>query len=276
MNGAWLRKYRRHPLTILTVSPVIGCVELNAGTPADQLPIVTDAVETAEQFAANQVLIAGQLGFNVQDAVANAFASYANIKLEYHNTNSVLPDPPGGPDWPDPDLSPSVFQTYASNHRDTTTYRWVIFYVNHTVHNNTTSCGYGGAYTNTAGTNAVWTHPTPRWTFVFLTDIQQHEQTLCSPNATDQQLQNVVTHAVAHEYGHQRAGLTEDYGADSISFHHGPVPRNRVDVMTPLLTTQAVVEARGHADVVFDSYGNELKGDNSTCRGNLITNQSVR
>jgi hypothetical protein len=77
-----------------------------------------------------------------------------------------------------------------------------------------------------------------------------------------------VIHVVAHEYGHQRAGLTDNVGAYTSLYHTGPVPSGRQDVMTYDLS-----EARGHTDVVFDSRGNESAGDNTTCRGNLLTNR---
>ncbi len=119
MNGTWLRNRPRHLLAILTVSAALGCVDLGSGELPDQVPIVTDSVETASQFNANQLLITNNLGFNARDAAATAFFNYASIKLEFYNTNSSLPDPmgsPGAPDWPDPFQDPGFYQTYANNH----------------------------------------------------------------------------------------------------------------------------------------------------------------
>ncbi len=79
-----------------------------------------------------------------------------------------------------------------------------------------------------------------------------------------------MNHTVTHEYGHQRAGLTDDEGADAALYHTGRLPTGRKDVMVG-----DEAEYRGHRDAVFDSNGNEQKGDHTTCHGNLVTNQSV-
>lgn len=257
-------------VTILVIPAALGCAAYSE-TPPDELPIVTDAVETASQFAANQILMAGNLDFNLQDAVAKAFQRTAAIKLEYHQTNTSLPDPSGCfgcPDWPDPIQYVSFYQTYAANHHDETKYPWVVFYVNHTVANSTTECSaviYNGL-TNRAGDNAVATDPAQRYTFVFLTDIKRQAKDLCA--YSDQQFQNYMNHVVAHEYGHQRAGLTENVGTYTNLYHRGRLPQGRSDVMgfNP-------ADFRAHPDPVFDSFGDEIAGDHSTCRGNLLTNR---
>ena len=70
MTSIKLRTCRLPVVTILVIPAALGC-SLQGETPPDQIQIVTDAVETASQFNANQVLIVGNLGFNVKDAVGN-------------------------------------------------------------------------------------------------------------------------------------------------------------------------------------------------------------
>src|SRR5688572_19776006 len=86
-------------VTLLVVPAALGCVQVGPAA-EDQLEIVTDAVETAAQFSANTVLLTGNLGFHMEDAVAKAFLRTAAIKPEFHQTNSNLPEPVNSPDYP--------------------------------------------------------------------------------------------------------------------------------------------------------------------------------
>lgn len=278
MKCVRLRRSRLPVVTILAVPTALGCFEAGA-TPADQLQLVTDAVETASQFEARQVLLADNLGFNAQDAVTKAFRRTASINLAYTETNSNLPAPIGSPDyphWPDYTVRLDIYQEYARLHHDSPTYPWVIFYVNHYVKNTATSCTESvhiGA-SSFPGANVVPSDPEDRFTFIFVTDIRDFLQTLCAVPV--QELENAIAHYVTHEFGHQRAGLTEYYWQQSppgnSQYHTGLVPRDRLDVMArPLLYS----EAGKHPDPVFDSWGDEVEGNSSTCRGNLITKRLV-
>jgi hypothetical protein len=265
-------------LTILAVSAALACFDASA-TPADKIQIVTDAVQTAEQFDARSVLNVGNLGPNMQDAVAGAFFRTASIKMEYRDVNQNLPAPSRSPypngDWPEFDIYPSVYDDYAATYHDTLNYPWVVFYVNHLHTNRTDSCGgpffagYSPMLTNRVFTNRAW-----RYSFIFVTDIQQRVQTMCGRSA--QELENLLNHVVAHEYGHQRAGLTHYLWQlnppGNAAYHQGRLPQNREDVMA---YPESAAEALAHPDPVLDAFGTELPGDNTTCRGNLLTNQSV-
>jgi hypothetical protein len=283
-----LRTWHLSSLAILTVSAILACdyVEGAQGVPPDppqQIPPVIDAVETASQSEARTVLIADNLGFSMHDVVAKTFLRTANIKLEYHETNPNLPAPIGSADYPHwPDVGTpgglSVYQDYAKFHHDEQNYPWILFYVNHYAGTSTTSCTpyVLGVANPRAGDNVVQPNPDDRWSFNFITDIQQQEQVLCKPGLVAQQLQNQVAHVVAHEYGHQRAGLTDFHVLQNPPgngfYHTGPVPKDRQDVMA---SPMSYTELWNRTDPVFDGWGNESAGDHSTCRGNLITNRSV-
>jgi len=89
----------------------------------------------------------------------------------------------------------------------------------------------------------------------------------------DQHLENEMIHLFTHEYGHQRAGLTDNTPKYASLYHTGPLPPDRQDVM---VRGASYAELWGHTDPVFDGWGDERSGDHSTCRGNLVTNRLVR
>jgi hypothetical protein len=259
---------------LLVVAAALACTDAGA-TPSDQLQVVTDEVQTLAQPAAHQVLSAL---FNLTDDVAGAFLNTADINLDVHDTNDNLPDPsespfPYYPDWPpDSDKYLPVYQNYAATYHDTVDYKWVVFYVNHLSGNTIDTCASIEAGTSSFGQpNTVSKFPSNRWSFIFVTDIQHREQVGCN-FATDEQLENEMIHLVAHEYGHQRAGLTDNNDQYRGLYHTGPVPRDREDVMA---RPPHYSELWNHSDPVFDSFGFEQAGDHFTCRGNLVSNRSV-
>ncbi len=273
MNGlrAWF-------FTILPIPGVIACSSGYGSLPPDQTHVVTDSLQTESQFDAHQVIS----GFyNLNDAVAGAFLRTASINIDYFDTNDNLPPPydspyPYYPDWP-PDSAKYtfVYQNYATTYHDVQNYRWVLFLVNHVATNRTDTCAsiqVGTSNPFPAGPNTVPSDPAQRWAFVFAKDVQQFEQVGCPPFATDGQLENEMIHYVTHEFGHQRAGLTDWTRTDS-TFHTGPLPQGHEDVMK---RPASYGELWGKTDPVFDGWGNEIVGDHTTCRGNLVTNQSVR
>jgi len=215
--------------------------------------------------------------YNLEDAVAGAFLRTADINLDFHDTNDNLPAPsqsPNYPDWPDDFTYQSVYQNYANTYHDAATYPWVVFYVNHYASNPTTGpCpSIQVGTTNPASPNVAEPDATRRSSFIFVTDIWLVEKTLCSPAATDQQFENEMIHLVTHEYGHQRAGLTNNSGTNGTLYHTGSVPTGRQDVM---VVGASYAELWGYADPVFDATGVETAGAHSTCRGNLLSNRLV-
>ncbi len=249
-----------------------GCSEAN-GAPPDQTPtVVTNAVQEGAQLEAHQDM-AGM--YNLEDALAGAFLRTAAIYLAYHDINDNLPTPlesPNYPDWPDDFTYEFVYQDFANTYHDVTNYPWVIFYVNHYHSNPTDQCAaIQVGSSNPGNPNIVPTDATQRWSFLYVTDIKLQQQTTCF-SATFDQLENAMIHFVTHEFGHQRAGLTDNRDTNHALYHNGNVPSGREDVM---VSGGSYSELWGHTDPVFDATGIESAGDHSTCRGNLLTNQSV-
>lgn len=269
-----LSRWRLTAAVILSLPAAVGCQDLS-GAPPDQLPVVTNAVQEGAQLEAHQDM-AGM--YSLEDAVAGAFLRTASINLGYHDINDNLPTPlesPNYPDWPDDFTYGWVYQDFTNTYHDATNYPWVIFYVNHYHSNSTNQCVpiLAGSSNPSPSPNVAQSDPTQRNSFIFVTDIKLREQTLCTnPAATDQQLETELIHVVTHEFGHQRAGLTDDNSTNQSLYHNGFVPSNREDVMA---SPGSYTELWGHSDPVFDATGVESSGDHSTCRGNLITNQSV-
>jgi hypothetical protein len=235
---------------------------------------VTDTLQTSAQSAAYQALLPLS---GMQDAVAGAFMRTAAINLNYHDTNDNLPPPdsPVYPDWPDRMQYLSVYQGYARANHDTLHYPWVIFYVNHYHNTSTTLCAdyLLGLSNPLPVANLVPSSRTQRWSFIFVTDIQLKEQTLCTPTATPQALENMVAHVVTHEYGHQRAGLTDNDGSTNTSnYHTGRVPQYREDVMA---SPEHYAEMFGYLNPVLDANTFDFAGFHNTCKANLLTNQTV-
>ena len=194
-----------------------------------------------------------------------------------HENNNNLPPPynsPNYPDWPDWQTSGSFYDDYALYNHDTLAYPWVIFFINHMVANRTDSCvGYRGGY-STSFINRPRTSRVQRYSFVVASDVQLQGQ-LCAFTPVEQE--NMLIHAVTHEYGHQRAGLTDwfwEKGADSSNYqyHQGPLPTNREDVMASPETEHELTQ---HPDAVFDGLEFDFSGDYATCKGNLLTNSQV-
>jgi len=267
--GVW----RLRLVTVLLLPATVEC-SLQGETPPDQTPqVVTDAVQTSAQLEAYQAL-AGL--YNLQDMVAGAFLRTADIDLNYHDTNDNLPAPQGSPyypDWPDARTFQTIYQDYAATYHDVQNYPWVIFYVNHFTNNSTTQCaGMVTGFTNPYPVpNAVQSAAVNRWSFMFVTDVRQQIRTLCQ--YPEPGYENSLIHFVAHEYGHQRAGLTDNaLGTNRDLYHTGSVPQNREDVMT---IPGSPAEYAGYQNPVFDSRFGETAGEHLSCRANLLTNQSV-
>jgi len=275
--------------TILSLPVVFACAQADAAPP-DVLDLVTDEVETQSTFVDYTIL--GHL-YRLEDAVAGAFQHTAAITLNFHDTNHDIdastPYNASDPDWPDPNTQVGLtwYQNFSSNHHNTTDYPWFVVYAQHTVANPSTECrggdiGYGIAFTHTLTNtpNYVWPNAEDRFSFVFLTDVQVYEQAYCVPPdhtpSSDEQVENIVIHALAHEYGHQRAGLTHypyDFNPprSTTIYHQGSVPSGRHDVME--YNDQ---EASEHGDPVFDATWNERVGDPpSTCRAILLNARSI-
>ncbi len=276
MRCIGLRMRRPHLFAMLAVAGSLGCDEGLGGTLPDQIPIVTDSVQTSAQYAAAQVLAPMQ---NMEDGVAGVFQRTGDINLDFHDTNDNLPSPYNSqfaPYWP-PDSVKYVdtYQNYAATYHDTLNYRWAVFYVTHNVQNRTDSCDLRAVYglTNVprAVVNQVQSSAAHRWSFIFATDIQLQEDTLCTPHAPAQWLENLMTHLVAHEFGHQRAGLTDNTPNTAGLYHQGTVPKDRQDVMI----SPFGVEWYLHPDPVFDAFTSVEGADNFTCKGNLLANQNV-
>ena len=275
MKCVKLNGWRLATMTILALPGGLACVQ-GTSTPPDNLEVVTDAVQTAAQLEARQDL-AGM--YNLEDNVAGAFLRSANIDLAYHNTPDDLPAPdqsPNNPDWPDDFTYQSVYDNYANAHHDAANYPWVIFYVNHYHSNPTTGpCPAIQVGSTLASPNVAQSDPTRRWSFLFVTDIWLKEMILCSPPPltppTPEQFENEMIHWVTHEYGHQRAGLTNNSGTNTV-YHSGSVPSNRQDAM---VVGPTLAELWNHTDPVFDENGIESPGDHGTCRGNLLSNRLV-
>src|SRR6266516_991882 len=267
------------PPTILALPVVLGC-SLYGETPPDELPVLTNSVQVGSQSAANGILISM---FNLQDGVAGAFLRTANIKLDFHQTSTAL-DPtlsPNYPDWPDPDNLPdglAFFQQFAAANHDAQHYPWVIFYVTHTVHNapEPTICAYGGGFSYVPVDNNVTSDLSQRYSYLFVTDINNYEEHSyqdpnCAPPAAHTELENILIHDVVHEFGHERAGLTDNDGSNS--YHQGSVKTGRLDVMSG----EYDPEWRKHNDPVFDANGQEDEyGPITTCRGNLLRSRRVQ
>jgi len=256
---------------MLLLPATVEC-SLQGETPPDQTPqVVTDAVQTSAQLEAHQAL-AGL--YNLQDMVAGAFLTTADIDLDYHDTNDNLPAPPGpNGDWPDARIFQTTYQDYATTYHDVQNYPWVIFYVNHFTNNSTTQCaGMVTGFTNPYPVpNAVQSAPVNRWSFIFVTDVKLQIKTLCQN--PDPAYENGLIHFVTHEYGHQRAGLTDnDGGTNTNLYHTGSVPRKREDVMA---IPGSPAEFVGYQNPVFDSKSGETAGEHLSCRANLLSNQSV-
>jgi hypothetical protein len=278
MKATGGRGLRAWCVAILPILGVIGCSEGFGATPPDQTQIVTDTLQLSSQFDAHQLLTNGNFP-NLGDAVPRAFFHTASIRFDAHDTNDNLPPPydsPNYPDWPSPDSFPNVYQSYAETYHDTLNYSWVLFYVKHLARNRTDSCkGFIAGYSNpTPQSNVVPSARKNRFSFTWPNDVQLQVQTLCENSA--QAAENTLIHAVTHEYGHQRAGLTDYKWSQNppvnAQYHQGPVPTGREDVMA---FPETFPEYSAYVDPVFDAYGNELIGDHTTCRGNLLTNQTV-
>lgn len=272
-----MKRIRVFVLACSAVAGALGCYA-NAETPADQYRTITDAVQTERQYDAHLVLTNGHFP-NLGDAVSKAFG-VASIQLDYHDTYDNL-DPPQNPyypDWPDANTNLGVYQAYAKANHDVQHYPWVIFYVKHEHTNNVTTCPQGATiepgFSNYSPANVKQTDPTLRYTFIFVNDIQVWEQSVCPPFATDQQLESEMIHIVAHEYGHQRAGLTDYLWTQSppgnSGYHQGTVLQGRQDVMA---RPPSYSELWGHLDPVFDALKQDAAGYTIDCVSNLLTNR---
>ncbi len=274
MNVIALRAWSLLLLIILTVSTAVGCADVS-GTPVDQVQIVTDSVQTSSDFYVHNLLSNGNFS-NLSDGVAGAFFHYASIKVEYHDTNDNLPPPynsPNYPAWPDWNTSPTFYDDYARQNHDTLTYPWVVFYIDHMVANRTDSCAGFRPGVSSALLNQPLTRRASRYSFILASDVQLQGQ-LCA--VSTQQQENVMIHVVTHEYGHQRAGLTDYFWQqpqpNNSQYHQGQVASDREDVMA---YPESDYEILVHTDPVFDALVNDFSGNNTTCKGNLLTNNPV-
>jgi hypothetical protein len=306
MKPGWLIKFRLSLGAIVALSAV-GClhdyVDDTSTSPPDPLAglsTVTDNIQMVSEGVLDRATnsAAAGLAFDFspffEEAASKAFQSFAKIDLQFEtaNENQSLDRStyncagvPFSADWPDFVTSEGAncFQQVATDKRNTTTYPWAIFFVNHTLHNTGTTCRslYLGTYTKRLGPNQVTTDLTQRFTFVFMTDIQRYEgynQLGCTNQQgqdigdTHDQFRNVVNHWVTHGYGAERAGLTEHDGSNNV-FHSGTVPSGHsADVMTPM--SQASGEYLGHYDVVFDQLPGDSPTIHWTCRSNLLYNRT--
>jgi len=300
MKSVWLIKFRL-PLAAMFALPVaLGCSgDIGGGStqdPLEGLPEVTDNIQfVSEPFidrAVNQTAayLAVEFAPSFEEASSKAFLSYAKIQLQFESAtenqslNRSTYNCAGvdfSEDWPDfaTDVGANCFQQVAAATRNTTTYPWAMFFVNHTLHNTGTHChdAYVGTYTKRIGSNIVNTDLAQRVTWVFPTDIMRYE----GYNAVDidcpfnQQLDfprftNLVNHFVTQGYAVERAGLTENDGING--YHSGTVPYGRADVMKPMSVARG--EYLGHYDVVFDKLPGDSPTANWTCRSNLLHNRT--
>lgn len=278
---------------MLTLAGAVGCSsDVSA---ADIFPpptsTVYDKVQTAFEPRPSLLITSGNFPIS-DEAVRKTYHSFASIDLSFFDTNNDLPPPdsspylsPNAPDWPDPSTfqGESVYLNYAAAFRDTL-YPYGVFFVNHYYANDTTSTN--SACQNTMVRGLLWgaTYaPTPntvvsdrrqRISFVFVSDDQALVQNACAKG--QQAVEYALIHVVTHEYGHQRAGLTDKdsvYDQQDLIYHQGSVPSGRVEVMSEYMSNQ---EFLSNAYPVFDEYQADTTCQHNTCKGNLRCNRTVQ
>jgi hypothetical protein len=279
-------------IAILTVSVAEGCdyTEGAQGIPPDVIPppsVVVDTVQWASEPRPGSLLATGNFPI-LSDAVPATFLSFASIDFSWVHTSDTLPPPnssnyvsPNTPDWPDPDLSGSVYYNYAAAFRDTH-YPYAIFYVNHFHGNDTTNVTYcqpglavvlWGVSTGSATPNTVDPNRSRRFSFVFLSDMQALVLDTCHKG--QEAVEYALIHITTHEYGHQRAGLTDYdsvYSSQDVVYHQGLLPNGRDDVMKVPMSD---AELYTYPFPVFDQYRADTACQHNTCKGNLKCNRTV-
>lgn len=179
---------------------------------------------------------------NLWGSVNKLFDEFAGIDFTTDQAY-YIPDPNSGNDvvpndptvWPAPAGYGVFYESYALAHRNAN-YAFGIYFIGHIDGNDTLNlCPSGGSqYWDgvsiiTAGANNIWSNVKDRASYVAVRDGEAVVRFSVCSGARE----NFLIHAVSHELGHQRGGLTDNTSSTQTLYHAGRVGTNRVDVMVP-------------------------------------------
>jgi len=254
-----------------------------APEPPPNLDVVTNSVEWF-----SEVEVLPNLRTHTPDlyvATAAGFKSAAAIDLNWIKNNDGLicqraRDADNACIWP----SVSDVQTYADYaraNRDATN-AFGVFFVGHMQDNPgfpippRTCPGFvPGGSTPITTFNEVASAANERYSFIFFTDLDRiANECIALGMPAGWTKHNFLVRVVAHELGHQRAGLT--HSNEHPEFHRGTfgsVPNPQHDVMQTALSTDLMGRDRYPAFDRLDQYPHA--NDNTSCQGTLFRWRSI-
>lgn len=277
---------RKRPLVVwlLLQAAFIGSAcQFQAPPPPPNLEIILNSLEW---FSEEDVRSAFQSHTpDLFVATAVPFKSAAAIDLNWIEANASLlcqrgRDPGGACTWPSTSQV-QEYTDYARANRNTSR-AFGVFFVAHMIDNpssipSRTCPGFVGGVTSRLQTevNEVIPDVAGRYSFMFFTDFSRvilECERLGMPSGWSRY--NFLVNIVAHELGHQRAGLT--HSNEQSQYHrgtYGAVPSQQHDVMITAIANDRMGRFRYPAFDRLDQY--PRANDSTSCQGNLFRWRSI-
>jgi hypothetical protein len=277
---------RKLPLAMwLSVESMLlgGACQFPAPQPPPNLALITNSLEW---FSEEDVRTSFESHTpDLFTATAVPFRSSAAIDLNWIMANPGLlcqrvRDPGGACTWP-PTSQVQEYTDYARANRNTDR-AFGVFFVAHMADNpssipSRTCPGLVAGVTSilVAPANEVVPDAASRFSFMFLTDIDRvmlECERMGMPAGWSRH--NYLVSVVAHELGHQRAGLT--HSNEQPQYHrgtYGAVPSQQYDVMITGISNDQRGRFRYSAFDRLDQY--PQANDGTSCQGNLFRWRSI-